>query len=147
MFAAQPALAESPEGIILYSVEGEFDVVAQDIEDAIINRGYVVDYVAHVGEMLNRTAEDVGATVKVYSDAEVFQFCSAVVSRKAMEADPVNIAFCPYSIFVYERADEPGMVYAGYKLLQGGNADGSQEALDAVNALLDDLVHEGTGVE
>ena len=91
-----------------YVVEAEYDIVRQDLGDAVINRGYKIDYNAFVGDMLARTSQDVGGKKELYEKAELIQFCSAVLSRKAMEADPANIAFCPYVLFVYERADEKG---------------------------------------
>jgi hypothetical protein len=57
--------------------------------------------------MLKRTAGDVEAGKALYKDAEFFTFCSAVVSRKVMEADIGDIAYCPYVVFAYE-AEKPG---------------------------------------
>jgi len=73
------------------------------------------------------------------------QFCSAVLSRKAMEADPVNLAFCPYGIFAFELADKPGTVYVGYRHLVGNDTEASKAALGEVNALLDSIAKEATG--
>ena len=41
-------------------------------------------------------------------------FCSAVLSRKVMEADPANIAYCPYTLFVYDTPEPDGMVTVGF---------------------------------
>ncbi|MCC2110726.1 MAG: DUF302 domain-containing protein [Hyphomicrobiales bacterium] len=146
---AAPAMASdlSAPGITIYSAEASIDDVLLDISDAIVNRGYVVDYRSHVGEMLNRTAADVGADKTVYTAAVVTQFCSAVLSRKAMEADPVNLAFCPYGIFAFERADKPGTVYVGYRQLVGNDTEASKAALGEVNALLDSIAKEAVGAE
>jgi hypothetical protein len=113
--------------------------VSADLQDAVVNRGYVVDYLGRVGEMLKRTAEDVGATKALYKDAEFVQFCSAVVSRAAMEADIGNIAFCPYVLFVYEAEATPGTVTVGFRRLPAG------EGRDDVNALLDEIAREAAG--
>ncbi len=139
--------ADATSGVTIYSVEGEFEPAALDVSDAIINRGYVIDYTARISDMLDRTAADVGATTKVFSSAQISQFCSAVISRNAMEADPENIAFCPYSIFIYELADTPGTVYIGYRRLEGGSTAESTAALENVNALLDSIAREAAGVE
>ena len=45
--------------------------------------------------MLQRTADVVGATRTLYRNAAFLQFCSAVVSRKVMEENTANIAYCP----------------------------------------------------
>ncbi len=148
-FLTAPAMASdlSGPGITVYSTEASIDDVLFDISDAIVNRGYVVDYRSHVGEMLNRTAADVGAEKAIYTAAVITQFCSAVLSRNAMEADPINIAFCPYGIFAFERADKPGMVYVGYRHLVGNDTEASKAALAEVNALLDSIAKEAAGAE
>jgi uncharacterized protein (DUF302 family) len=97
--------------------------------------------------MLERTAQDVGAAKKLYADAQAFVFCSAVLSRKTMEADPANAALCPYSITVYATAQDPGTVHVAYR--RPWRPDGSaasKAALEAVEALLDDIAREALGL-
>ena len=89
--------------------------------------------------MLKRTAADVGGQKALYREAEFFQFCSAVVSRKAMEADIGNIAYCPYVVFAYEAEDAPGKVVVGFRRLPDG------DGRDEVNALLKEITREATG--
>ena len=125
------AMAESV-GVTTYQIDAEFDDVTFGLESAILDRGLVVDHVSRVGEMLNRTAGDVGATTQIYRQADVYLFCSAVLSRKMMEADADNLAHCPYSVFVYERADAPGTVHVGYRHMPDGAMQEVQELLDAV---------------
>ena len=112
MLGAAPVLAADP---VLYEAEGDFDTIVGAVEDAIINAGLVIDNTSHVGAMLNRTKADVGGEKDIYTEADVFSFCSAVVSRKVMERDPLNIQACPYGIFVYELADEPGKIVVGHR--------------------------------
>jgi len=131
---ATPALAQ--EGVTSYATTSAYADVAADLEDAIINRGYVVDYHGLVGDMLKRTAADVGSAVPLYKDAEFFQFCSAVMSRAAMEADIGNVAFCPYVLFIYEAEATPGTVTVGFRRLPDG------PGRDEVNALLDEIAQE-----
>jgi uncharacterized protein (DUF302 family) len=85
--------------------------------------------------MLNRTGEDVGSSVKLFEAADIFVFCSAVLSRKVMEADPMNIAQCPYGIFVAERENK---VMVGYRHYPAG-------AMQEVQALLDEIAREAVG--
>jgi len=117
-----------------YSYDGSFDEATFAVESAIIDRGLVVDYVSHVGEMLNRTGKDVGSDKKIFEAADVFLFCSAVTSRKVMEADPMNIAYCPYGIFV---ADQGGKVVVGYRTYPEG-------PMQEVQSLLDEIAREAT---
>jgi len=135
--ALAAATAASAQGQVAttYTFDGSFDDATFAVENAIIGKGLVIDYVSHVGEMLNRTGEDVGSDVKVFDAADVFLFCSAVLSRKMMEADPMNIAHCPYSVFV---ADRDGIVSIGYRNLPEGD-------MQAVQALLDSIAREAAG--
>lgn len=132
-----PALGQ--DAVIKVAADAPFEEVVADLEDAIVNRGYVVDYRGNIGEMLKRTGEDLGGRPILYRNAKFLQFCSAVVSRKAMEADIGNIAFCPYVLFAYEAEAQPGEVTVGFRRLPAGGGR------DEVNALLDDIVKEATG--
>jgi len=127
-------------GVTTYQVEADFEDVTFGLETAIVGRGLVIDHVSHVGEMLNRTAADVGATVQVYAQADVFLFCSAVLSREMMEVDADNLAHCPYGVFAYELADAPGTVHVGYRHLPAG-------PMQEVQALLDSVAKEAAGIE
>ena len=129
-----------PAGVTIYEVKGSFEDVAFDLEAAIIGRGLVVDHVSHVGEMLNRTAVDVGATQQVYAQADVYLFCSATLSRRMMEADPTNIAHCPYGIFLYELADSPGSLQLGFRQMPDG-------PMQEVESLLDQIAREAAGLD
>lgn len=127
-----PVLAE---GNTTYDFEGSFDDATFAVETAIVGQGLVVDYVSHTGEMLARTAADVGSDVELFDAADVFLFCSATLSRKVMEADRANIGFCPYGIFV---TDVDGDVQVGYRNFPEG-------PMQEVQALLDGIVKEAVG--
>ncbi len=92
--------------------------------------------------MLARTGKDVGSEKQIYRHAEYVTFCSAKLSRAMMEADPANIAMCPYVIFFYETAAKPGEVVVGYRrpVLRGN--DKSKAALKEVDALLAGILKE-----
>ena len=134
---ALPAMAAA-EGVKLYDFDGSYEDAAFGVESAIVDQGLVVDYVSHVGTMLNRTQEDVGGTVKLFENASVYLFCSAVLSRKVMEADPTNIAHCPYGIFITEAGDGSGKVQIGYREMPEG-------PMKEVEALLDKIATEAVG--
>ena len=130
--STNPAAAEEAT---TYPFDGSFEDATFAVEAAIVGKGLVIDYRSHVGEMLNRTAADVGSEVKLFDNADVFLFCSAVVSRKVMEADPMNIAHCPYGVFV---TDREGQVSVGYRQMPEG-------PMQEVQTLLDDIAREATG--
>lgn len=123
------------ESVTSYETDDSFEDVTFAVESAIIGRGLVIDYVSHVGEMLSRTGEDVGSDIKLYEAADVFLFCSAVTSRNVMEEDPMNIAYCPYGIFVADTGDE---VIVGFRDFPSG-------AMQEVQVLLDEIVQEAVG--
>ena len=133
MLTAAPAMAAGDD-VYTATSDAPFADAAVAVNNAIINKGYKVDYHGFIGEMLKRTAEDVGASKVLYKDAEFFTFCSAVTSRAVMEADITDIAYCPYVVFVYEAASAPGTVTIGYRTLPEGGAR------EQVNMLLKEIV-------
>lgn len=127
----------------LYSKEAQFENVRDDLKTAIENRGLVIDLTSHIHDMLERTGKDLGTTTPIYVDAKSYMFCSAVVSRKTMEADPHNIVFCPYVIAVYTTAQEPNKVYVAYRRpQQPAGTPQSQASLKAVEELMDGIARE-----
>ncbi len=141
-------MSSSPNPVVIHSKRAKFEDVVDDLKLAIESKGLVIDYQSHVNRMLERTGKDVGSARKLYADAQAFVFCSAVLSRKTMEADPANAAFCPYSIMVYETAQAPGTVHVGYR--RPWRPDGSaasRAALLEVEKLLEDLAREALGLK
>ncbi len=128
-FAASSALAEE---MITTPYEGSFDDAGFAVESAIVDRGLVVDHVSHVGDMLNRTGADVGADTQIFDAADIYMFCSAVLSRAVMEADPANIVHCPYPIFII---DQGGEVVIGHRAYPDGE-------MQEVQSLLSEIVEE-----
>ncbi|MDJ0627323.1 MAG: DUF302 domain-containing protein [Rhodobacter sp.] len=129
---ALPVLAD---GVTTYATEDSFEDAAFAVETAIVGRGLVIDYVSHVGEMLARTKDDVGGTVDLFDEADVFLFCSSTVSRSVMEQDLMNIAHCPYGIFVTHKGDD---VMIGFRNMPDG-------PMQEVQTLLDDIAREAAG--
>ncbi|PTX54478.1 uncharacterized protein (DUF302 family) [Litoreibacter ponti] len=115
--AAALVTAAQAETAVTVPFDGSFDDATFAVESAIVDRGLVIDFVSHVGDMLNRTGADVGSDAALFEAADIFVFCSAVLSREVMEADPMNIAFCPYGIFV---ADQGDGVVVGYRTYPEG---------------------------
>jgi len=107
--------AAADDGASVVTAKGKFADVKEDLVAAIEKRGLVVNFVAHVGVMLERTGRDLGKTKRVYDQAEVIEFCSAAVSRAMMEADPRNLVYCPYTIAVYTLPGKPGVVYLAHR--------------------------------
>lgn len=126
----------------VFTKTGSFEDIRDSVDMAITGRGMVVNNVSHVGEMLERTGKDLGETRQIFLKAEVLEFCSAVVSRKMMEADPDNIVFCPYAISVYVVPEKPDEVRIAYRRPQIVGSPASQKALKAVDELLSGIVKD-----
>jgi uncharacterized protein (DUF302 family) len=106
------AAAALAQDIKVVTKTGDFEDTKFELTNAITARGLTIDYNGQLGRMLERTGADVGSTKPIYKNAEFFTFCSAKLSRAMMEADPLNAAFCPYVVFIFETATEPGKITA-----------------------------------
>jgi uncharacterized protein (DUF302 family) len=141
MLLALAASAASPD-VQMRTVKGTFADVRDRVVMALENRGLVLNYTAKVGDMLERTGRDLGSQRRIYGNAEVLEFCSARLSRDTMEADPHNIAYCPYAIAVYTLPKSPGVVYLSYRMPDVVGSEASRRSLQAIGKLLADVVAE-----
>jgi len=105
-----PGLAQ----VVSVKAKGGYALVKENLELAIQERGLVIDYTAHIGNMLERTGKDLGSAKRLYDKAEALQFCSAVVSRGTMEKSVQNIAYCPYVIALYTLPGDRDTVHIVY---------------------------------
>ena len=135
--AASPILAAD---MITYDTDQSFDDVTFGLENAILDAGLVIDHVSHTGDMLERTRGDVGSDVTLFLDADIYSFCSAKLSREVMEADPMNLVFCPYDIFVMVRPETPEVTTIGFRTFPDG-------AMKSIEALLDELAKAAIGLD
>jgi uncharacterized protein (DUF302 family) len=139
-----PAVCEE---IRSYSVKAKFDDVRMELDTAILARGLNTHSTGNIAMMLDRTGADVGSTKPVYIAAEFVTFCSAKLSRRAMEADPAHIALCPFGISIYQTIDKPDEVTVAYRRLtwrshdKGGSAE-TAAALADINALVDGIAKD-----
>ncbi len=134
---ALPAFAD---GTVTYTTDESFEDVVFGLESAILDKGLVIDATSHVGEMLERTKADVGSDKTIFLNADIYSFCSAAISRKVMEADPMNLQFCPYDIFVMVSPDTPDETTIGYRSMPEG-------AMKEVEALLDSIAKAAIGLD
>jgi uncharacterized protein (DUF302 family) len=135
--AGQPAAAED---LKTATKKGSFDDVKFELSNAIIERGLRVDFSGSISQMLDRTGADVGSTKPIYKHAEFMAFCSSKLSRQMMEADPANVAFCPYTVFVYETAAAPGEIVVGYRPFPQPANETSRAALNEIDNLLTAII-------
>ncbi|HET9462346.1 MAG TPA: DUF302 domain-containing protein, partial [Thiobacillus sp.] len=95
----------------------------------------------NIATMLERTGKDLGATRRVYENAEQFEFCSATVSRRMMEADPHAIVMCPYSVAVYTVPGDK-TVYLAYRKPAATKNPALKQALAEMEKLLTEIIKD-----
>ena len=147
--AGTAAYADGHDGYVSYSKQGDFEEVLQDLQDAIINRGYVIDYVGNIDLMLERTSEAASSVTaegvkSPYKHAKFLQFCSAKLTHEAVSASPLNLAICPYITFAYETRKDPGKVVVGYRRPVPGPSKATKKAFAKIEGLLDEITKEAS---
>lgn len=125
-----------------YTAFGDFNEIKAFLVSAIEERGIKISNTAYISKMLQRTGEDIGNYQPIYTQAEAIMFCSATLSREMMQANPHNIAFCPYTILIYELATDPGTTYLSYRrpLYQAGDENHASQS--KVDELLSNIIEE-----
>ncbi|MGD9668551.1 MAG: hypothetical protein AB7U75_05780 [Hyphomicrobiaceae bacterium] len=149
MMAVVSPTARADEGFKELTRTGSYSEIRDDLKNAIINRGYVVDYVGYFNKMLERTSEAVGSVTEAgakspYKDAEFMQFCAAKFTHEAISANPQNIVNCPYVVYVYELTAKPGLIHVGYRIPVTGASKISRNAVAKIDALLNEIITEVT---
>lgn len=142
LLLAVMAVSAQAQAVRSYAKKAAYDDVKFELTNAIVNRGLNVDYTGAIGKMLERTGPDVGSSKPLYIQAEFLTFCSAKLSRAMMEAEPKNLGFCPYVVFIYEAAAKPGETVVGYRRPSPTGSKASRKALREIDALLDGIVRE-----
>jgi hypothetical protein len=146
--SALPAIAKDAHPHV--ETQGVFSEVIQDLQDAIINRGFVVDFVGHVDTMLNRTSDASKSVTETGSrspflNAKYVQFCSAKLTHEAVSANPYNVVICPHVFFAFEDKAKPGRIIVGYRRPAPGPSKRSKKAFAKVDDLMMEIVKEVTG--
>lgn len=143
ILAAALTLLTTPlmaQDVVTYTTDESFDDVIFGLENAILDEGLVVDGMSHVGDMLERTRADLGSDKTIFLHADVYSFCSAVLSRQVMEVDPLNVRFCPYDIFVMQLPETPDQTTIGYRAYPEGE-------MKIIEALLDRITKSAIGLD
>lgn len=138
-----PTAANKNDNYAVVVTTQDFESAVFGLENAIVNRGLVIDATGHVGAMLKRTAKATGGA-SPYIGARYLGFCSAKLSADAIAADPDNLAICPYVMFVYELKSEPGKARIGYRRPLASKKPSSKSAIANIEKLLTDILKEAT---
>ncbi|MGA9992837.1 MAG: DUF302 domain-containing protein [Thiobacillaceae bacterium] len=126
----------------LFKTHGKFADVRDMLVSTIEGRGLKINHANYIADMLERTGKDLGATKQVYANGEQFEFCSAIISRRMMEADPHAIVMCPYIISVYTIPNDGDTVYLAYRKPAVGSNKALKKALADVDSLLSSIIKE-----
>ncbi len=143
LFSPLTAMSAEP-GNNIKIVEADFAQVFQDLQDEVINKGLVIDYIGHVDTMLERTSEASGASESPYLHAKYFQFCSSALTHEAVAADSQNLAMCPYLVFAYETKAKTGNVSVGFRDPTLTSSEKSQAVAAKIRNLLQGIVEAST---
>lgn len=125
----------------VFKTQGEFEMVRDALQMAIEGKGLVINHTNLIAGMLERTGKDLGATKQVYVAGEQFEFCSAAISRRMMEADPHAMVMCPYIVSVYTLPDDKN-VYLAYRMPPATANAALNQALGEIEQLLDEIVRD-----
>ena len=110
-----------------------FDDASEAMVTAIESRGLVINYTAHIGSMLERTWVDLGASRRIFDQAQIIEFSSARLSRQMLELDPHNIVLCPFAISIYTLPGETG-TWVAYRRPVGAAAELVEPLLKSIAA-------------
>ncbi len=137
--------AAADGAVVVRAIEGDFAEIRDRVAFAVESQGLVVDHTANVGEMLARTGKDLGETRQIFGNVQVLEFCSALVSRRMVQADPQLLAFCPYGIAVYTLPGDSLTTYVAYRRMVTDAVSPAQKpALERVESLLEAIVEEAS---
>ncbi len=130
LFLAAP-IAMADTAAVTYISPDDFEDTIFSIESAIVEQGLKIEHINHVGDMLERTRKDVGSDKIIFDHADIYNFCSAKVSREVMEADPLNLVHCPYRIFVMQEHGSDQVV-VGYPKMPEGEMQQVEKLLETI---------------
>nr|WP_246265248.1 DUF302 domain-containing protein [Aromatoleum diolicum] len=109
------AIAAGPEVIVLELSPLAYGDARNALQDAMTDEGLAPPSISEFGQMLARTAKDLGHRADFYKQAEIFSFCSAQVSARMIAEDVRHIALCPLTIALYTLPGQAGTVFLAYR--------------------------------
>jgi hypothetical protein len=138
-----PTLTSAAGPYAVYESESDFETVMDGAKAAIQEKGMYINNVMHMGEMLERTGEDLGLGGKIYEQAESIEFCSALLSRRMTEEDPSRIVNCPFILAIYTLPDQAGTTFVAHRVISEEEIAGS-EVMAEVASMLQEVAEGAT---
>lgn len=122
--------------------DDNYELLKENIEMAITDRGLIISGTLHISDMLNRTGKDLGYPKNIYKKAEGIEFCSAKISHAMAQVDPTNVSMCPFTIVIYQLADDPAKTHLSYRYvpLQGKGADVEKTIHQLLQGIVDEAI-------
>ncbi|HJV25243.1 MAG TPA: DUF302 domain-containing protein [Aromatoleum sp.] len=109
------ARAAAP-GVVVHALQPiAYEDARAALLDAMVDEGLAPPGINPFGEMLARTAPDLGHRADFFEHAEIFSFCSARISARLVTEDRHNIALCPLTIALYTLPAKPQTVFLSYR--------------------------------
>lgn len=125
----------------VFKAQGNYEDVRDALQFAIEGKGLRINSTNHTADMLARTGADLGESKQIFEEGEQFEFCSAELSRRMMEADPHAIVMCPYTISIYAVPGDK-TVYVAFRKPVHANNPKLRKIVKEVEALLTEICKE-----
>ncbi len=131
------------EAVYTTVTSDDFTDVWSALKEAVLERGFVIDYEGNVGAMLERTAKVSAAGAEVpLVNARYLQFCASKLTHEAIAANVKNMAMCPLVVFSYQPRAASQRVVVGFRAVSGASGSASEHVLAKVNAMLKAVVDQ-----
>lgn len=111
--------------VVVTVSQSDFRTAHDGLIEAIESEGLVVGSVLPFRDMLARTA--VGDGTIPYGEAEIVQFCSAMLAAELVREAPAQLTLCPLSIALYTLTGNSSEIRLAYRL-PGDSTAGRQRA-------------------
>lgn len=111
--------------VVVRVSQSDFRTAHDGLIEAIESEGLVVGSVLPFRDMLARTA--VGDGTIPYGEAEIVQFCSAMLAAELVREAPAQLTLCPLSIALYTLTGNSSEIRLAYRL-PGDSTAGRQRA-------------------
>jgi uncharacterized protein (DUF302 family) len=117
--------AIADDTLVVRIANSDFRAAHEGLIEAIESEGLVVGSILPFRDMLARTA--VGEGTIPYGEAEIVQFCSAVLAAELVREAPAQLTLCPLSIALYTLTGNSSEIRLAYRL-PGNTTAGRQHA-------------------
>lgn len=124
------ALPTAAQELVVHSLQpASYQDVHDALIDAIAEQGIAPPSESDFGDLLARTAADLGHRPDFYAEARLVSFCSTPIAARLAAESAHNMLYCPLAIAVYRLPAEPDRVYLSYRRNADSTGGKAAEAL------------------